>query len=470
MSILTWLGAFLGAREKALRQQIDGLFLPKSARGAADGVAALGADQQVPQEQLGHAVRPGTAPTLASGTIVTSNPGPLPVLPESFLPDALLRLIGVEGRTARLFLDGVGGASGGIIARRANGTAASPTAVVAGNSLFGCGVMAYGATGYKGQFQAFNVMATETWTDTACGFAVTFRTIANGTAFTPERCRIDHDGTFRPSVTDTHSFGSAAYRWANVHAATATLGGLTIGNMALDASAVSAANTLTLPNRTGTVAIAEEAATAAQGAKADSAVQPNTAPTLAGGTVVTNNAGTPAPLPFPDDNLLHLVSADGAGAVINLDAFNGAPNFAARRANGTLSAPTGLTSGNTLFGFGVSGYGATQYKGRHQTMIVQTTEAWTDTACGYAIGFRTVANGTTSNYERFRIDHDGTFLPSADNAYAAGRSDRRLSNGHFAKLTLASLTDADDDAAAAAAGVQVGEIYRSGSQLMVRAA
>jgi len=81
------------------------------------------------------------------------------------------------------------------IARRANGTAASPTALAANNTIFQFAARGYGATGYgTGGRAQFLFTASENWTDTAQGAHITFLTTTNGTASALERMRIDNAG------------------------------------------------------------------------------------------------------------------------------------------------------------------------------------------------------------------------------------------------------------------------------------
>ena len=81
------------------------------------------------------------------------------------------------------------------ITRRANGTAASPTALAANNTIFQFAARGYGATGYStGGRAQFLFAASEDWTDTAQGAHITFLTTTNGTATALERVRIDNAG------------------------------------------------------------------------------------------------------------------------------------------------------------------------------------------------------------------------------------------------------------------------------------
>jgi hypothetical protein len=82
-----------------------------------------------------------------------------------------------------------------IAVRRANGTAASPTALAADNLMFLSGARGYGATGYSTTSKAsINMYASEAWSDTAQGTYIAFNTTANTTTTLAEKMRIDNAG------------------------------------------------------------------------------------------------------------------------------------------------------------------------------------------------------------------------------------------------------------------------------------
>ncbi|MCX6715643.1 MAG: hypothetical protein NT077_01340 [Candidatus Taylorbacteria bacterium] len=94
-----------------------------------------------------------------------------------------------------MYFDRYGGAPPNIIFRRANGTAALPTAVGLDNQLFALGGRGYGATGFSvaGRVAVFGA-ASETWTDSAQGAYLAFTTTQIGTASAIERLRISDSG------------------------------------------------------------------------------------------------------------------------------------------------------------------------------------------------------------------------------------------------------------------------------------
>jgi hypothetical protein len=91
--------------------------------------------------------------------------------------------------------------------RRANGTAASPSAVQASQVLGVIGASGYGASAYMGTRARVGFFASENWTNTANGTFLTFNTTANGAA-TPggsERMRIDNAGNVGIGTTGASS-------------------------------------------------------------------------------------------------------------------------------------------------------------------------------------------------------------------------------------------------------------------------
>ncbi|MNK12013.1 hypothetical protein D3C87_300690 [compost metagenome] len=112
-----------------------------------------------------------------------------------YLEQAALAVVGADATKNRVLLDSYG-ATSYLSFRRAGGTAASPTATVSGNILGVINAVGYGATDYAGGAASISLRATEAWSDTANGSAISFETTANGSASTTvtERMRIDHSG------------------------------------------------------------------------------------------------------------------------------------------------------------------------------------------------------------------------------------------------------------------------------------
>jgi hypothetical protein len=85
------------------------------------------------------------------------------------------------------------------------------------------------------------------------------------------------------------------------------------------------------------------------------------------------------------------------------------PSFNSRRANGTPSSPTAVTTNQTLVQLSGTGYGATGFSSDINRVGVWgvAAETWTDTAQGTFLQFNTTEVGTTSRTEKMRIDSAG---------------------------------------------------------------
>lgn len=108
----------------------------------------------------------------------------------------LLHVSGIDATAATFSIDGYG-ASPQLIQRRANGTAASPTAVNADNSLASLRGQGYGATAYSGSRALISMAASQSWTDSAQGAYISFSTTADGGTSTLEKMRLSQDGVLQ---------------------------------------------------------------------------------------------------------------------------------------------------------------------------------------------------------------------------------------------------------------------------------
>lgn len=101
--------------------------------------------------------------------------------------------------------------------RRANGTAASPSALSASDVIFRFAGRGYGATGYSaGGRVAFDLAAAEAWTDTAQGTAIILSTTLAGTVVLSERVRVSGNGNMLVgTASDTGITGSGALKVNN---------------------------------------------------------------------------------------------------------------------------------------------------------------------------------------------------------------------------------------------------------------
>lgn len=114
------------------------------------------------------------------------------------LPTALtgtvLHLGQTNGTVSRFLVDSFA-ANGGVSFRRANGTAASPSALLADQSICAFFGFGYGATGYSASGRAgFSIFAAENWTDSAQGAYIEFSSTPLGGTTSVGRLRVQPDG------------------------------------------------------------------------------------------------------------------------------------------------------------------------------------------------------------------------------------------------------------------------------------
>jgi hypothetical protein len=106
-----------------------------------------------------------------------------------------LNIVGANSESPKLNFDAYANLNT-IIFRRANGTQASPSALVSGDQMGNFAVFGYGATSYTTTNRGYILFAAdENWTDSAQGSRIAFATTTNGTASAAtERMRIDSSG------------------------------------------------------------------------------------------------------------------------------------------------------------------------------------------------------------------------------------------------------------------------------------
>jgi hypothetical protein len=127
--------------------------------------------------------------TPGSKLVVSSNSATLP-------PAAgIARFADADGVQTTVFADSFG-TNPIFNVRRANGTAAAPSALQANQLIGVIGASGYGTSGYSGTRARVAFWASENWTNAAHGTYLTFNTTANGaaTAGGAERLRIDSAG------------------------------------------------------------------------------------------------------------------------------------------------------------------------------------------------------------------------------------------------------------------------------------
>lgn len=341
-----------GTAGQVLKSDGDSVYWDADAASGGDAATLDGYDSTA------FARLAGTSPFTAAQTISLS-PTSGPTLPSG----TVLHLIGTNATQSRMFLDTFG-ANAAFLGRRANGTNASPTAILSGDFIFSFGGFGYGATGYLASASALGlVTATENFTDTAGGAKFSFRTVANGTITPLVRWHIENDGSFIAeglTVTGNGTVNAVDYFDNGVNINT-IYGSLALANIF----------------------------TAAQ-------------------TINQNAVALPAP---PSPTALHIGAADAGLSRATIDAFGSSASIALRRASGTNASKTALALNETIgnivaFGYGTTGYSATLRAG----IAFQAAEAWTDAAQGTRITFTTTPNLSAAAAGRWIVENDGSFI------------------------------------------------------------
>jgi hypothetical protein len=123
-------------------------------------------------------------------------------LPAAFL-NTLVRIAAADGVNTDLLGLDTFASIGKLTFRRADGTAASPSALASGDVLGRLGFAGHGTSGYSSIVNAYlEADAGEAWTDTANGTYMFFDTTANGTTLPTERMRIDNAGNIGIGTTN----------------------------------------------------------------------------------------------------------------------------------------------------------------------------------------------------------------------------------------------------------------------------
>lgn len=105
----------------------------------------------------------------------------------------VLQVGAADAAITRIVLDSFA-VSSQFVGRRAQGTAALPTAIQLNNILVSLAGLGYGATGYSTAGGSISLVAAENWTDTAHGTNIVFNTAAIGAAANTERARLTSAG------------------------------------------------------------------------------------------------------------------------------------------------------------------------------------------------------------------------------------------------------------------------------------
>lgn len=369
--------------------------------------------------------------TNLNSIIVDQNAAALPASPVG----TVVQLGGANATITRILVDSFGTgavAQSMLTIRRANNTAASPSALQNGDIIGGIHAYGYGATGYSSAARgAMGYQAAETWDDTHQGTSIFFTTVPTGGSITPAG---------QMTIGQGVEVGTPAGGLLGVGTLNAT--GLFINSGAVAP--------LASPTFTGTPAVAgappapatntTQIATTAfvQSAISAGGALPAAGPagsvlasngTVAGYTrdltnlnsiVVTQNAAAlPAP---PAATVLRIAGLDTNSGRLLLDGFQANPQLTFRSSGGPATGLAPVAAGALIGGFNCIGYGATGYSGNRATILGASAEAsaWSDTAQGTQFNFYTTPIGTTAQVERMILQAGLQLLTSTGVAPTGG--------------------------------------------------
>lgn len=245
------------------------------------------------------------------------------------------------------------------ISRRAQGTIATPTAVLSNDQLGTFSFRGYNGVGFTGSKGTILVRAKEDWDESSNGTSMEFSTTDNGSTTLDLRMLIDHNGNVGIGISNPLALlsvdGDAIFNESGA-------------DKDFRIEAVSKVNGFFFQGSSGNVGL-------------------NTNNPLVAFHVVrdgTNNA--------------FFIDTYGTGL---------ATQNAFRAARGTVASPTAVQAGDTLGSFSFRGYMATGFSGSKAIIQGNANENWTDAANGTFLSFSTTDDGTTTPDPRMRIDHNG---------------------------------------------------------------
>jgi hypothetical protein len=308
------------------------------------------------------------------------------------------------------------------MARRARGTAGTPTAALSGDGLSGLYGQGYGTTGF-GQSSGITIQAAQNFSDTQRGTAITFSTTPMNSTTPATRMTLDATGLLGIGTTSTPAAGilevsnaANGLGFGNVVASTFSANFNSSLFTGRKARGTAAAPTAVLSGDilvgfegqgyaagafSGTrggmfLQAAENWTSTAQGTRVSfntTAAGTNTSSTKMtidpDGNVGIGTSGPSVPLEVvrtgTDAAIVSTLYANGGGA----GAF-----FAAQAARGTAAAPSAIQAGDLLGALGFNGYGTTDFL-EGAAVGAFAAETFSGTASGSALVFAATPLGQT---------------------------------------------------------------------------
>lgn len=271
-----------------------------------------------------------------------------------------LQINGADGSTYDAVLGDAHGAATTLRLRRANGTAAVPTAILNNDTLGQVAFNGYGATGYVAGPPGvrLSAIATENWNDTLHAALLRIDTSVPGSGLTTTQASIG------PGLT--------------VGAPAAPGGGMQTGDvnaLRLFANGVAVGSAGTgLPLAGGTIS--------------------GTAP----GYVNIQRGGAPPAIPVSPGlvSAMRITGADGEQISVEVEAIGSIPQIALFRFEGTAAAPSAVPINSNIGQISFRGFGSSVYPSGYAARIMcLSLENFTNTTQGSQLQFFAAPVGTT---------------------------------------------------------------------------
>lgn len=183
----------------------------------ADGVTATNAfttDTAIlVVDGLGRKAKQSTATVDANGNLTIASTSTL----------TTLQYRAKSNLQSRFAVDTYGASQSLLNGRRARGTEASPTAVLANDALFNIGGRGNDGTagfedGFTTTYALLSFRASENWGASNHGTQFSFFTTLNGGPGQVERLQIQNSGHTRPGADNSYTCGTSSFRWSDIYA------------------------------------------------------------------------------------------------------------------------------------------------------------------------------------------------------------------------------------------------------------
>jgi hypothetical protein len=137
---------------------------------------------------------------------------------------ATIEIVATSGNCVQTTYYGNDTNGAAIAARKARGSAASPSQTLANDRLFGWYGSGYTNSGaWGGNSFAIQSYADENYTSSAQGSRIAFATTPNGSAARADRWIITSSGHFQPGADNAYSLGASSFRSSVVYSATGSI-------------------------------------------------------------------------------------------------------------------------------------------------------------------------------------------------------------------------------------------------------